>query len=81
MRTRGTTGDASRLDHVAKQTEIDQVEAHGPLQSNLARGIDLPSNSTKESYAKYLLSAKCLSIIFAIDESQDRRELVDGGGL
>jgi succinate dehydrogenase / fumarate reductase, cytochrome b subunit len=40
----------------------------------------LPSNSTKESYAKYLLSAKCLSIIFAIDESRDRRELVDCGG-
>jgi succinate dehydrogenase / fumarate reductase cytochrome b subunit len=80
MRPRGTTGDASRLDHVAKQTEIDQVEAHGSLQSNLARGIDLPSNSTKESYARYLLSAKCLSIIFAIDESQDRRGLVDCGG-
>jgi hypothetical protein len=27
------------------------------------------------------LSAKCLSIIFAVDESQDRRERVDCGGL
>src|SRR5262249_56797276 len=73
--------DAPRLDHVAKQAEIGQVEAHGSLQSNLARCTDSPSNSTKESYAKYLLSAKCLSIIFAIDESQGRREPVDFGGL
>jgi hypothetical protein len=38
------------------------------VQSDLARCIDLPSNSTKENYAKYLLSAKCLKIIFVIDE-------------
>jgi len=45
------------------------------LRSGLAYRIRLPSNSTKESYAKYLLSAKCLRIIFAIDESQHRRGL------
>src|SRR5262249_43937366 len=72
MRRWRTARDAPRLDHVAKQAEIGQVEAHGSLRSNLARCTDSPSNSTKESYAKYLLSAKCLSIIFAIDESQDR---------
>jgi hypothetical protein len=37
----------------------------------------LPSNSTKESYAKYLLSAKCLGAIFAVDESY----AAGGGGL
>jgi len=30
---------------------------------------DLPSNPTKENYAKYLLSAKSRGAIFAIDEA------------
>ena len=32
-----------------------------------------PSNLAKESYAKYLLSAKSLGIIFAVDESSRDR--------
>jgi hypothetical protein len=54
---------------MAEQAEIGEVEAHG----SRCQGFALPSNSTKQSYAKYLLSAKCLRAIFAIDESTARR--------
>jgi hypothetical protein len=50
---------------VAKQAQIGEVEAHGLAVG----GSRVPSSSAKESYARYLLSAKCLRIIFAIDES------------
>jgi hypothetical protein len=36
MGPRRAARDAPRLDHVAKQAEIGQVEAHGALQSGLA---------------------------------------------
>jgi len=50
------------------------VETFGSLRpAARTRGMPhLPSNSTKESYAKYLLSAKSLGIIFAVDESSAR---------
>jgi hypothetical protein len=53
----GAAGDASGFNHVAKQAQIGEVEAHG-----------LPSSSAKEGYAKYRLSAKSPAPIFAIDE-------------
>ena len=58
VRPLGASGDAAGFHDVAKQAEVGEVEAHG-----------FPSSSTKESYAKYRLSAKSLAPIFAIDES------------
>jgi hypothetical protein len=71
MRALGAAGDAAGLDGVAKQAEICQVETHGfaAVRAPVRRARRLPSNSTKESYAKYLLSAKSLRIIFVVDES------------
>src|SRR5262249_16018321 len=62
-----TARDAARLDYVGEQTEMGEVEAHGfPCW---ARALVLPSDSAKQTYVKYLLSAKSRRVIFAIDES------------
>src|SRR5262245_13529062 len=73
MRALSTASDADRLDDVAKQAYIGEIEAHGFARLR----VGLPSNSAKEHYADCLLSAKCARAIFAIDESSTAR----GGGL